>query len=322
MLKEKISVFVNQLKAVSVIQSYLKRCYALQGEKEPDSLSFSNAERFLYYLNHSQIFYDQVRNSPIEIQPILLFYGMVQQIKSCLLTIRPHYPESTNLLAHGASTRKRKKQQYSFLQDEVKIQQKGLFPYLARYMFHMKHMPKDKFSMDLLFKKIPEMNEVYNIHHSDSAQINIGHYLDPIFLMPESVLDDLHLTKNSLEHKLNQCLCHFDSLKQKGDSLVLSFTEPLQPFYSDIMTLHLQEEHYYFPCQRTIFFPFHEIMVHYLLLYNLSMICRYETEWWGELLHTFSSKDYPFITRYLEIAAEKVPVLLGAFLMQQYERIS
>ena len=55
-------------------------------------------------------------------KPMLLFYGMGQLFKACLLTIDPNYPESTSVLAHGVTTRKRKKQGYQFLEDEVKIQ--------------------------------------------------------------------------------------------------------------------------------------------------------------------------------------------------------
>ncbi len=42
----------------------------------------------------------------------------------------------------------------------------------------------------------------------------------------------------------------------------------------------------------------HEIVAHYLLLYNLSMICRYETEWWYDLLHSYSNDAYPFIVQF------------------------
>ena len=57
-----------------------------------------------------------------------------------------------------------------------------------------------------------------------------------------------------------------------------------------------------------------EIAVHYLLLYNLSMICRYEAEWWGELLHTFDGGDLPFILQFLSITERKIPSLISLLL--------
>ena len=65
------------------------------------------------------------------IQPILLFYGFVHLIKACLLQQDPCYPENTSVFAHGVTTRKRKKQQYEFLKDEVKFQKNGLFSMYA-----------------------------------------------------------------------------------------------------------------------------------------------------------------------------------------------
>lgn len=76
----------------------------------------------MYFLEHGKLYYHQAINAPMSIQPILLFYGLVHLIKACLLTIDPNYPNSTSVLAHGVSTRKLKKQQYLFFQDEVKIQ--------------------------------------------------------------------------------------------------------------------------------------------------------------------------------------------------------
>ena len=43
-----------------------------------------------------------------------------------------------------------------------------------------------------------------------------------------------------------------------------------------------------------------ELISHYLVLYNLSMIARYETEWWSELLKTTPNDDYPTIIQFLK----------------------
>ena len=43
-----------------------------------------------------------------------------------------------------------------------------------------------------------------------------------------------------------------------------------------------------------------ELISHYLLLYNLSMIARYETEWWSELFKTIPNDDYPTIIQFLK----------------------
>jgi hypothetical protein len=60
-----------------------------------------------------------------------------------------------------------------------------------------------------------------------------------------------------------------------------------------------------------------ELIIHYLLLYNLSMIARYETEWWCELIKTTPTNDYPFISTFLSITAEKTPYLIFKYLQSK-----
>lgn len=57
-------------------------------------------------------------------------------------------------------------------------------------------------------------------------------------------------------------------------------------------------------------FSLPELLIHYLISYNLSIIARYETEWWAELLKTMPNDDYPCIVQFLKISQAKVPFLI------------
>ncbi|MFK4996570.1 YaaC family protein [Bacillus sp. N9] len=59
-----------------------------------------------------------------------------------------------------------------------------------------------------------------------------------------------------------------------------------------------------------------DMLIHYLLLYNLSMISRYETEWWFEQLKTTPNSDAIFIQTYLDVTERKGPYLIYQFLMK------
>ena len=76
-----------------------------------------------------------------------------------MLTIDPNYP-STTAVAHGVSSRKRKKQRYHFLEDEVKIQKNGLFSHVAEQLFHIKPLEAEKFNMLELMGNIPELQNL------------------------------------------------------------------------------------------------------------------------------------------------------------------
>ena len=69
------------------------------------------------------------------------------------------------------------------------------------------------------------------------------------------------------------------------------------------------------PLIKNNFFNFPELLIHYLLLYNLSMIARYETEWWGELTKMMPNHDYPFIDSFLQVTLEKGPFLIYQYLV-------
>ena len=57
-------------------------------------------------------------------------------------------------------------------------------------------------------------------------------------------------------------------------------------------------------------FRYLNLLSHYLVSYNLSMIARYETEWWAELMKTMPNDDYPCIVQFLKISQSKVPFLI------------
>ncbi|WP_418922207.1 YaaC family protein, partial [Bacillus thuringiensis] len=135
--------------------------------------SFENCYPFIYYLEHGKNYYELYKKAPFSIQPMLLFYGISQLFKACLLTIDPNYPESTTVLAHGVTTRKRKKQGYQFLEDEVKIQKNGLFTHVAEQLFHMKHLEAEKFNMLELMGNIPELQNLFRYSQKGSTLYKI-----------------------------------------------------------------------------------------------------------------------------------------------------
>ncbi len=101
----------------------------------------------MYHLQHGQLYFEQAANSPLTLRPVLLFYGASQLLKATVLARSPAYPEASSVLAHGVSTRKRKKTGYQFLHDEVKIQKHGFFGYFLDELFHVKHMAGTKYQM-------------------------------------------------------------------------------------------------------------------------------------------------------------------------------
>lgn len=292
-------------------QVFLKNKYIKQQIENPEQKAFENCYAFIYYLEHGQVYYKQAVNSPLIIKPILLFYGLVHLIKACILTINPLYPENTSVLAHGVTTRKRKKQNYQFFHDEIKFQKNGLFPYMSETLFHMEQLEGDKMSMGDLFKMLPELDDLFSRLEGVKNFVKIETTND-LFIISEKFLDHFHMSENRFKDYLNGKFKNQFLFSDEG----LAFSLGDSPFQRPSpLKFHLEESFFAFPIHKHQFFHLPELLVHYLLLYNLSMIARYETEWWGELTKMMPTKDYPFINAFLELTVEKGPFLTYQYLV-------
>lgn len=306
---DKINELYTYLNSQQTAQYYLLNCYKGIPGIDAEAKSYENCNAFMYYLDHGYRFYESGKNVDLFARPVLYFYGMVHLLKACLLTKRPDYPESTSLLAHGASTRKRKKKNYTFMMDEVKVQHNGLFPYFSEHLFKYKNISFEKIKMEKLLALIPEMDNLFSFREKE-RMVAVSTVGSRFFKFPTHLLDSYHLTAKAFQKRMEPHLPKIKDVKVTGSQMTFEVSKPViesnGPFF-----FHAVNNKIYFPVDRNHFLPISEVMVHYLLLYNLSMLCRYEAEWWGDLLTAKSEIDYPFIVHFLTCTAEKIPFLLG-----------
>ncbi len=294
-------------------RDFLRKCYRQLQIDNAEQKSFENCYPFIYYLEHGKIYYQQAAISPIHIQPILLFYGLVHLVKACILTVNPDYPETTSVLAHGLTTRKRKKQQYSFMDDEVKLQKHGLFPLMAEKLFHMKQLEGEKIKMGEVLKFIPELTFHFSKLTGSPTFLKIASTNGDLSLS-KNILDIYHMTENRFKDYLRNKSISPLTFKEAGSNeLVFNIdyqtgVEPLPLKYN------FADHHYALPLNRGDLYMMPELMLHYLLLYNLGMIARYEIDWWSELIKMMPNEDYPFIESFLGTTLQKGPYLVYRFL--------
>ncbi|WP_210611454.1 YaaC family protein [Priestia flexa] len=304
-------------------QKYLYNQYKSSSIADAEQRSFKNCYPFIYYLEHSKNYYQTALKSHTSMQPVLLFYGLSQLLKACLLIKNPVYPENTAVLAHGVSTRKRKKQSYDFLDDEVKIQKNGLFSEVGRELFHMKQLEGQKYTMTELLGHIDEMYSLFNSLNPSrvSKKLLIGNVNNKELIFPNEIKESYHMDNTRLHPYLQDRFKIEMSIQEINPTLRVSFSDLHTNLYQcSPLLFNLETSELYLTTSREqcVYFP--EILSHYLILYNLSMISRYETEWWYELLHTYSSKDYPYVMNFLEITSIKAPYLLFNYLHSQIKK--
>jgi YaaC-like Protein len=298
-------------------QHFLAKQYEKLSLPDSNGKSFDNTYGFIYYIEHGKKYYTLAEQAPAELKPVLLFYGMTQLMKACILCKDPEYPDSSSVLAHGLSTRKRKKRSYEFFQDEVKVQKTGLFNHFCEKMFHMKHIEGEKFMMNHLLKTLPELGPLFKQMKGSFYQIRMNKDSSDFFLLPCEAAGLLHMSADRFEEYINSMYSSKMKMELRGtNEYQILLNEQLEPFNCFPLHYHFAEDTYYFPVDRELLqMPvLNELMVHYVLLYNLSMISRYDTEWWSELFHSYTSHELPFINQFLKVTSKKIPYLFGHLL--------
>ncbi|MED1865390.1 YaaC family protein [Fictibacillus nanhaiensis] len=301
-------------------QQFLSKQYDQLNIEDKSGKSFDNTYGFIYYIEHGKKYYELADGAPMELKPVLLFYGMTQLMKACILCTDPDYPDSSAVLAHGLSTRKRKKRSYEFLYDEVKVQRTGLFNHFCEKVFHMKHIEGEKFTMISLLQTVPELCPLFKQMTDGVHLVKMDRENENTFCLPKRVNDHLHMSLERFSEFMTGLFPSQFTLDLSGSEdkmhLVIGANNRLKPFDCFPLSYHYLESTYYLPVNRDLLQSprLNEFMVHYVILYNLSMLSRYDTEWWSELFHTYSSEELPYIQQFLNITAQKIPYLFGVML--------
>src|SRR5690554_2510055 len=167
------SIFPTIFQSVEYVQSYLHMKYKKTQNCSYKELAYKNWYPLVYYIKLGESYFQQGAISPPTIKPVLQFYGLCHWLKACTLVKDRHYPATTQVLAHGVSTRKKKKKDYRFLSDEVKVQRDGFFPYISELLFGKKQMTGEKYKMGNLLKSIPELIPIFKELKNEVALLPI-----------------------------------------------------------------------------------------------------------------------------------------------------
>lgn len=289
-------------------RSFLQSVYHQRGESNPGQISYQNTVPFMYACMHGIELFESGQRAPLLTRPLLFFYACVHLFKGLLISVNPFYPSSTKQLSHGISSRKRKKKQYAFLDDEVRIQRDGLLPIAATHIFHTPMHPHTSYSMQQLLALIPEMQSLFT-YQGETYVDHVGFREERVLYFSEALLNKHHLSIKGMLNKLKPYIPKIGQVKKVGKSYEVDLQKHVQhgphPFFIELTTGKL-----FFPNRQSLFTVIDELLIYYMILYNLSMISRYELEWWGDTITTKATTDAPLIEHFLHIVSVKFPSLI------------
>ncbi|MEX2104693.1 MAG: YaaC family protein, partial [Bacilli bacterium] len=252
--------------------------------------AYDNATKFIYFIKQAREYYNTAVKSHVLVKPLLLYYGMMSLLKAVVIKYDPFYPNNTGVLRHGMTTRKLKKTNYVFHEDEVKIQKEGLLPHFASLIHSPVLRSQPKYRIQHLISLLPEIKDSYERLYEKKIilPVTVGQH-QPGFLkivMSESVLDHFHFTLSGFLQFLNRGndLQPFQAINETHSKTIEFSVSPdhmmkhprfIQDYKGEQFFLTHSEELLNIP----------ESCIHYIIMYQLGMLCRYETELWGELIY-------------------------------------
>lgn len=304
-------------------RQYLKECYQRLSIPYPERAAFRNVTPFMIYIRQARNIFLSLDNSSLWMEPVQLYYGMMSLLKACILTMDPDYPRSTSVLRHGISTKKRKKEVFRFLLDEIRIQKDGLFPFYQR-LFSIP-CRKDYTPFQLLHF-LPDIKETIQTFTGKSYFIPVDLTSSPskdvmVFSLSVEVLDRLHISLEAFVDFLNrtgkEVAFGLTTQPKKGSKIELSW-KPDHPSIQHVDNWKYGFNHPYFYENKKgdHFFwirndhqdsPLPEMEAQYLLLFALSMLCRYEPPLWAEVMDINASTEGIMIQELLQLVRRKFP---------------
>jgi hypothetical protein len=311
-----------------VAKDHLYRSYIQTvDEKEATRLAFDNTLKFIFFLKQGGSYFKSAQNSELIVRPLLLYYGFTSLMKAIILSKDPYYPKTTSVLQHGITTRKRKKSNYLFHEDEIKVQKDGLLPHFAQTIFHQplvvhsKHkifdllslLPELQTSFEMLYGKKTTLPVIFKYKSFSSITLSFNeddlslHSLDKEKLLglATSFLEENELIESLSQDNLTFRIYKKDENYTRGDRL---------PMFSQVFKDYKGNDYFYYYKKVSMS---NEIMIYNMIMYILGMLCRYDTELWGELLFTFSSSDMYIIEEFLQLSMRKFPNLILNYLFDE-----
>ncbi|TCS95473.1 YaaC-like protein [Hazenella coriacea] len=313
----------------SVAKRFLTQKYSALGASHAERVSFRNVYDFISYIKQARNSFLSIKKNSLWIQPLLLYYGMMGLLKALLLTIDTDYPQNTTVLRHGLSTRKRKKVPFRFSQDEIRVQKEGLFPHLAK-LLGVSIATGETFITRNLLGMIPDLQSTYQrvFNHPSLIPIELSHD-HPIpeathmeWEIEDSVLDQLHLTPQSLVEKLNSHsissqfrLSLSQDQKNRVQMIWLNSEVPhvnswSKGFNHPWFMSDKKGNYYLWLSNNCPIHPIPEYLTLYMLLFSLSMLCRYDPPLWGEIIDSDMSEERILIEQLLSTVTRKFPQMI------------
>lgn len=289
-------------------------------DKEALALAYQNTVKFIYLLKQGVAYFEAARKSELMVQPLLLYYGMASFMKVLILLHDPYYPSSTTVLQHGLTTRKKKRMNYSFINDVVKIQKDGLLPHFSKAVFKESLETNSKYLISHLISLLPELQPCLHILFKTRTMLPVTiEQIDEntyTFLFSKQDLEQEKLHFSTIYHlfQTSPLINEEITILDEQLAIVMKITKPiheLKQIHNQVYEDYLGKYYFYFKDHVP---TMAEIVIYNLIMFVLGMLCRYDTEQWGEIMYSIHSPDLFLIKEFVQVTLRKFPNIILNYL--------
>lgn len=295
---------------------FLRNRYTESGFENVQKHVYQATPKFIFSIKQAREYYRAAEACDILTKPLLLYYGMMALSKALITSHDPDYPSTTSVLKHGLSTRKLKREEYAFADDEVRVQKDGIFHVLHKTLGGPPLENQQRFAMKELLAVIPELIPTYQRLYGQ-AQVGTLEILREEerrarWKLQRAFVAGCDKTRDELVDILNryggeETRFFYPEDGEEAGMFALA-VEGEDAGHPLILYDFSGRPHLRFPHREDLVLP--ELTVHYMIMFVLGMLCRYETERWGEMILTFSSHDTFVINEFLNVSMRKFPNLI------------
>ncbi len=285
----------------------------------------------------SEKYYEAAVNAPLEIKPLILYYGMVGLSKSLILsgdntyTLSALAPDNRDHSTHGLkfgtqnpndiSIRDGKRISNEFCYAATSPTRIGLYN-LLRACYSNTPIPNDtRVAIQDLLSLVPEIYKEYRAYFKQKprswgadAHFGVNNINDTIQLI---VFEDWYYHTqqiNRRERYPNSILRNFPELstlytrepnsddKFRLNNNAVSIDDYI--YVSQLMTLES------FALKRLNGFSVSDIDIHFILMYILSNLVRYRQDKWSRLIRRLDNDEMFLIESFIEISSVKFPYVI------------
>lgn len=319
---EEVWSYLSYFESVHNCEKYLIEHHNIPNKEIRKERAF----RLRYYIKQAREYFDASLGVSFLTQPVLLYYGAVCLSEALILAKRGHEDTTKR---HGLDDKINKN--LSYLNEyKIRITNRGTFSELYRTILSKNNSTFDdikmsEWSLKELFSMVPEIKDLFEDNFNEKSRIlkvnrvfdSDGEYLkinEPLF----SSMDDNSI--NSFFSNIKGLNEFYLTPTKLNDHKFVIFKKPGQK--GDIVKKTIMNEEYLISDNKVengIILNINEISIHFLILYALSMLCRYSSYLWGEGSLELEKGDFFMIKNFLKVSTRKFPnMILNTLMNTEY----